>query len=199
LSAQESGGVLGWYNGAWQSGIPSFLNRYTGPDSFARVYDQFRVPDGGWTVVSVFSDNALYDFPIVVYASWEIRRGMNPGKGGEVVASGVTAATQTPDPYVAAAKYPASEAAKHFRIQVNNLNVQLPAGHYWLSVTPVGKGISFASATLGANATGLDENGPGMALIDSSDGPRFAIAESTGRAGQLGIAPHYSQGVVIAK
>jgi hypothetical protein len=88
---------------------------------------------------------------------------------------------------------------KHFRIQVNNLHVQLPAGHYWISVTPVGQGQIIAHATLGRSAVGIDETGLGMTLIDRPDGPRFAIAEAVGRPGQMGIAKHFAQGVIVAK
>jgi hypothetical protein len=199
VSAQESGGVIGWFNGNWRSGIPGAWNWYVAPDNFARVYDQFRVPEGGWTVVSVFSDNVLLEFPSVIYASWEIRRGMAPGNGGEVVAAGVTPATQDPDPSVTTPKYPAGEVKKHFRIQVDNLHVQLSAGRCWLSVTPVGKGDAYASATLGANAIGIDQNGLAMALVDSPNSARFAIAGSAAGAGQLGIAQHFAQGVIVAK
>jgi hypothetical protein len=197
--AQPSGGGTGWHNGDWQSGIPGLLNWYVAPDNYARVYDQFQVPDGGWTIVAVFSDNALVEFPSVTEASWEIRRGMVPGSGGEVVASGLAAVNPIPDPSVTAPKYPASEVAKHFRIQVNNLSVQLPAGHYWLSVAPVGSGKTYASPTLGSNAVGVDQNGLGLALFDRPNGPRFAIAESVGCAGEMGIARHFSQGVIVAK
>jgi hypothetical protein len=203
-------GVTGWYNGEWQSGIPGLSNWYVSFEDYSRVYDQFQVPEGGWTVVAVFSDNGLYNFPTVVNASWEIRRGMVPGNGGTVIASGVAPAIVTSDPSVTAARYPASEVPKHFRIQVGNLNVQLPAGRHWVSVTPLGRGgtymstvsgksDSYASATLGRNCVGIQENGLGIALFDRPAGPRFAIAESVGSGGQLGIARHFAQGVIISK
>src|SRR5690348_10935654 len=78
--------VIGWYNGEWQSGIPGLSNWYFDPANCARVYDEFEVPEGGWIVVGVFSDNSLYDFPRVTHAFWEIRRAIGPGHGGTVVA-----------------------------------------------------------------------------------------------------------------
>jgi hypothetical protein len=54
-------------------------------------------------------------------------------------------------------------------------------------------------ATLRGNAVGVDGNGPGMALFDAPDGPRFAIAEAAGRPGQGTVARHFSQGVIIAR
>jgi len=199
LSAQQAGTEVGWYNGEWRSGVPGLPNWYATADRFARVYDQFQVPDGGWTVAAVFSDNGSPDPQTIVNASWEIRRGMAPGDGGEIVASGVAPAVQAPDPSVTAKRYPAAEVPRHFRITVENMRLFLPAGHYWLSVTPLGDEKLHVSATAGGNAVGLDGNGPGMALFDSPGGPRFAIAEATGRAGQVGVARHFSQGVIVAR
>jgi len=200
LSAQQAGAAVGWHNGEWQFGIRGPGNWYADANSFLRVYDELQVPEGGWTVVGAFSDNGFPEPRTIVNASWEIRRGMAPGNGGEIVASGVTPAIQGPDPSVTAKKYPAAEIPLHFRIQVDNLRVQLPPGHYWFSVTPVSDNKVHVSATLGANAVGLDRTGLGMTLIDRPEGPRFAILESTtSRPGQLGMAQHCAQGVIIAK
>jgi len=199
--AQQAGAAIGWYNGEWRSGSPGSGNWYVAPDKFVRVYDQFQVPAGGWTVLSVFSDNALYDSPtpVITHVSWEIRRGMAPGNPGEIVAADLSPASQLPDPFVKTGVYPPSEIGKHFRIQVDHLRVQLPAGHYWISVTPLGRGQILAHPTLGKSAVGIDQSGLGMALVDDSSGPRFTIAESVGKAGQMGIAKHFAQGVIVAK
>jgi hypothetical protein len=197
--SQQPGSVVGWFNGEWQSGVPGLSNWYAAPDDFARVYDPFEVPDRGWTVIAVFSNGALRNFPRVMNASWEIRRGMVPGNGGEVVASGVSRATQLADPAVTSPKYPASEASEHFRIEVNGLHIQLPPGRYWLSVTPIGRGDAYASATLRANAVTSVQEGIGAALFDRPGGPRFVLAEAAGSEGQKGIARHFSQGVIVAQ
>jgi hypothetical protein len=200
LSAQQpDAGVIGWYNGEWQSGIPGLQNWYLDPDNFSRVYDEFKVPEDGWTITGVFSDNGLYQLPEVSRASWEIRRDMALGRGGKVVASRVAHATQIPDPSVTPSRYPASEVAKHFRIQVDGLRVRLPAGRYWLSVAPVGQGQSYLSATRGANAVGTDAVRPGIALFHRAGGPDFVPAETVGSRGQMGIGQHFAQGVIIAK
>jgi hypothetical protein len=199
LPAQNTGSVVGWYNGDWQSGIPGAPNWYLNADEFARIYDQFQVPSGGWTIVSVFSNNYISDAANVASVSWEIRRGMTPGNGGELVASGLSPAIQSPDPSVSTPRYPEPVAKTRFRIQANFLHVQLPAGSYWLSVTPAGVKTSTASPTLGSNAVGLDANGPRLAVVDRTAGPRYAIAEALGRTGQVGRARQYSQGVIVAK
>jgi hypothetical protein len=86
-----------------------------------------------------------------------------------------------------------------YRIQAGFLRLQLPAGSYWVSVTPSGVNTANASPTLGANAVAVDANGPHLALVDRTAGPRFAIAESAGRTGQVGRARYFSQGVIIAR
>ena len=200
FSAQQpAAGVIAWYNGEWQSGVTGRANWYMASDNFSRVYDEFEVPAGGWTIIGVFSDNGLYQFPEVIRASWEIRSGMKPRHGGKLVAGGDAHATQMPDPSVTPSRYPASEVAKHFRIQVDGLKVQLPAGRYWLSVAPVGEGESFLSATRGANAVGTDNGRLGIALFRRAGGPAFVAADSVGSGGQLGIGQHFAQGVIIAK
>ena len=200
LCAQQPGAaVIGWYNGEWQSGIPSLANWYMASNSFSCVYDEFEVPAGGWTVIGVFSDNGLDKFPEVIRASWEIRRDMKPRHGGKLIARGKTRATQIPDPSVTPSHYLADEVAKHFRIQVDGLNVHLPAGRYWLSVAPVREGESFLSATRGSNAVGTDNGRLGIALFRRAGGPAFVAADSVGSSGQLGIGQHFAQGVIIAK
>src|SRR5258708_21827992 len=88
--------AVGWYNGDWQSGIPGLLNWYASKHEYARVYDDFVVPDGGWTVVGAFSNNVMYNFPDVTEASWAIRGKMASGKGGKLIASGVSQASVRP-------------------------------------------------------------------------------------------------------
>jgi hypothetical protein len=199
LSAQAPQGTIGWYNGDWQSGIPSHPNWHMSSDEYARVYDQFQVPAGGWTVVSVFSNVYISDAKATTTVSWEIRRSMAPGNGGELVASGMSPAIQVPDPAVAAPRYRDEVAKTRFRIQANFLHVQLAPGTYWVSVAPSGLKTAFASPTLGANGIGIDANGPRPALLDMSTGSRFAIAESMGHTGQVGRARFFSQGVIIAR
>src|ERR1039457_4250183 len=80
-------GRVGWYNGDWQSGISSPGNFYAWAQQFGRVYDDFVVPDGGWTVVGVFSHNNMGS-TAVTQASWEIRSGVSAGNQGTLVASG---------------------------------------------------------------------------------------------------------------
>jgi hypothetical protein len=184
----------GWYNGDWQSGIPGLSNWYRGPQEFARVYDDFSVPAGGWTIAAVFSNNRM-DFDGVTKASWEIRKGMAPHSAGHLVASGLSPASQTMIP--GNGPFP-RDPQIGYRVQVDGLRVQLAPGKYWLSVTPLGSGESFVSATRGRNSIGEPPGDNGMAFYDSSRRDlRFEKAETVGRGGQLGIGSDFSQGVLI--
>src|SRR4051812_37107799 len=116
--------VVGWYNGDWQSGIPTLANWYVSDTQVARIYDDFMVPSAGWTVTGVFSNNALNGTPVVSQASWEIRSGVSAGNGGTVVAWGV-------DPAKVIRNSNGSS-----RIEVAGLQVSLPGGRYWLNVAP---------------------------------------------------------------
>lgn len=192
---EEPRAVLGWYNGDWQSGIPGLANWYRANHEYSRVYDDFVVPEGGWTVVGVFSDNRT-DFDGVTKASWEIRNGMSPERGGKVVASGVSSASQTVIP--GNGPFP-RDPLIGYRIQVDGLRVPLAPGTYWLSVAPLGDGVSFVSATRGRNAVGNPGGNNGMALFDSSvRDRRFERAETVSGGGQLGFGNDFSQGVLIS-
>lgn len=212
---EQPTGKIGWYNGDWQSGVPGLSNWYVSETEFARVYDDFIVPEGGWTVVAVFS-NSRMNTSGVTRASWEIRSGMSPGNGGKLVASGLSSATQTFIP--GNGPFPVDPLIG-YRIQVDDLRVQLAPGRYWLSVAPcishlsAAKGedavtrfsissrpSSYASATLGRNAIGDPPGNNGEALFHSPVlGRAFAEARTIGRGGQLGIAKDFSQGVIVAK
>ena len=133
--AQEPVAQIGWYNGDWQSGLPGFANWYSSWEDYSRVYDDFVVPAGGWTVVGVFSINRM-DFEGISKAAWEIRKDMLPGKGGKKVASGVTAATQAR--VSGLGPFP-RDALTGYRIEVDGLKIQLAAGRYWVSVRAGGK------------------------------------------------------------
>ena len=184
-------GNLGWYNGDCQSGIRGRANTYIGPHQFARTYDDFVVPAGGWNVTGVFAHSvmAISDMRL---AAWEIRSGVATGKGGKVVASGVTPATQT-----LMFRYPDGTAV--YRVQVDGLNVKLPAGTYWLSVAPVASfSESDVCATRGAHAAGSPAGNDGQAFYSSAGAAgevKFQPVQSTGGAGTSG---DFSQGVIIA-
>jgi hypothetical protein len=148
--AADSDAVLGWYNGDWQTGIPGLANWYRSGSQSLRVYEEFVVPEGGWTVAAVFSNNRM-DFTGVTRAAWEIRSGMDRGHDGKKVAGGVGRATQTA--IAGQGPFPRDPLAG-YKIEVDGLHVRLAPGRYWVSVAPAGAGTSFVDATRGLHAVG---------------------------------------------
>jgi len=177
----QSSATLAWYNGDRQFAIPGYSNWYVSSTQDARIYDDFVVPDGGWTVSAVFSNNTLPNSPQVTQASWEIRTGVAEGMPGALVASGVNPTTPVFDP-----------GSSTYRIQVNGLSVPLGPGRYWLNVAPVGAlgGQAYVAATLGANAVGNPPGNNGGAFNAS-----FVPITSTGAGGS---SSDFSQGLYIS-
>ncbi len=193
--AQDSRVRTGWYNGDWQSGLPGLANWYSSSTEYTRVYDDFVVPAGGWTVVGVFSVDHM-DFDGITKAAWEIRKDMSPGKSGKKVASGVSPATQIK----IQGRLPSSgDPLIGYQIEVTGLKLHLAPGRYWLSVAPVGKNVTwFICATTGANAIGDPPGSNGSALVDHPGfRERYASALRQGSRGQMGRAADFSMGVLI--
>src|SRR5437867_7983188 len=70
-----------WYNGDFNgvNGLANEDNTSERRAEYDRVYDDFNVTGGGWTVTSVFSDNL--ENTNVTGATWEIRQGISEGNG----------------------------------------------------------------------------------------------------------------------
>jgi hypothetical protein len=138
-----------WYNGDYNvvNALANEENTALGDGQYARVYDDFNVTGGGWTITSVFSHNL--ENTTVIGATWEIRQGISEGNGGTLIASGIT---MTPVVTLFECNFQICE----YMIEVKGLNVSLAEGHYWLNVTPIGDltGRSFDSNTSGANCVG---------------------------------------------
>jgi hypothetical protein len=178
--------TVGWYNGDRQQGIPGYANWYLSDSSCTRIYDDFVVPTGGWTVAGVFSNNSFYTAPPVTLASWEIRSGMEVnGSAGTLVASGLSAATVKNDAMTATT-----------RLQVDGLQIPLEPGRYWLNVAPAGLGgsQSYLAATLGTNAVGNPPGNNGMAVTHSCQSNSFAPLTATGTSASTS---DFSQGLYI--
>jgi len=187
LRAQTPPGVtVGWYNGDRRMGIPGASNWYTSGIQFARVYDDFTVPDGGWIVAGVFSNETFSNALAVTQAAWDIRSSPALGAVGPTVASGVSAATETYD-----------AALQVYRIEVDGLQVWLPPGSYILNVVPAGTASkqSYVAATFGANAVGNPPGNDGGALYCQGSSMYCTPISSTGSSG---TSSDYSQGVLIS-
>jgi hypothetical protein len=136
-----------WYNGDFDNNnaLSNELNTFLND---ARVYDDFDVTGGTWTIDRIWSNN-LMNFTGVTQADWSIRSGVSAGNGGTIIASGTSAATQT-------ATGRSGFGAAEYTIEVDGLSIALAPGTYWLQVTPIGSGAgrAFNSTTSGTNAIG---------------------------------------------
>ena len=151
-----------WYNGDFDylSGKANEINTAV---TNASTYDDFTIPEGQiWNIDTIWSNN-LMNFTGVTQSAWSIRKDVSAGNGGTVVASGTSAATQT-------ATGRNGFGFNEYNIQLSGLNINLDAGTYWLSVTPIGfgSGRSFNSNTSGLNAVGTFTANTGNSFLSSS-------------------------------
>jgi hypothetical protein len=162
-TATPPGNAL-WYNGDFD-GVDGLTNEQdTFATGFSHIYDDFNVNDsGGWDVTSVFSDDL--SSTNIISATWEIRQGVSAGNGGTIVASGMTVTPEVT---------PTGRSGfgfTEFMVQVNDINVHLDPGTYWLNVTPVDSldgGRAFDSTTSGANCVGTPCGDNDNAFLDST-------------------------------
>ena len=184
-------GNVGWYNGDCQSGIPGQSNWYLSYQEFGRIYDDFVVPGGGWTVTGVFSHNDM-TFSGLSAAAWEIRSGISAGNGGTVIASGLSPATQT-----LVLTYPDGEQI--YRVEVDGLRVQLAPGRYWLNVSPAADFTeSYVCTSVGVGAIGNPPGNDGQAFSYALGPPAHLLFQPVQSTGQAGTSGDYSQGVLIS-
>jgi hypothetical protein len=153
-----------WYNGDFD-GVDGLTNEEnTFATGFSHIYDDFNVPDeAGWDVHSVFSDNLASTN--ISSATWEIRQGVSDGNPGTLIASGMTVTPQV------TATGRSGFGFIEFMVQVNDLDVHLDPGTYWLNVTPVDNldgGRSFDSTTSGFNCIGTPCGDNANSFIDST-------------------------------
>ncbi len=176
--------VVLWYNGDFDSakGLANELNTTV---SDARVYDDFQVTGGNWTIERIWS-NDLMDFTGVTQADWSIRSGVSTGNGGTVIASGTSAASQT-------ATGRSAFGLTEYTIEVVGLSISLDPGTYWLQVTPIGfqSGRAYNSTTSGANAIGSPAGDNYNSFFTST----FYGANFAATGVYTGSRPDFSMGV----
>jgi len=136
-----------WYNGD-SAGASALPNGITFSHANGRIYSDFNVTSAdGWEVSGVFSNNLMST--VITQASYEIRSGVSLGNPGTLLHSGTTAATQ-----VATGR--SLGGFTEYRVTVSGLSIHLAMGTYFLNVAPIGNGtgVSYNTATTGANAVG---------------------------------------------
>lgn len=151
-----------WYNGNFNF-FSGLANERLTAVSDAQVFENFVVPAGEtWVVQGLFSNN-LMNFTGVTQAAWEIRSGVSSGNGGTLLASGISAATQTTtgNSFFGLTEY---------TIEVDGLSVVLGPGTYWMNIRPIGfgSGRSFMSTTSGTGAIGTPPGNDGNSFFTSS-------------------------------
>lgn len=157
---------------------------------FAHTYDDFVVPEGGWTVAGVFAHTSMAAGSVVSQAYWEIRSEVSAGSGGQVVASGLNSATMTRTATVGGGQ-------DVFLLHVGGLWTPLPPGRYWLTVAPVTEDTqSYLCATLGANAMGEPKGMNANSFWTRPPDTQFAPVVPGAGAG--GTSGDYSLGVLIS-
>ena len=168
----------------------------------AQTYDNFTVPDGQtWKITGMFSHDYL-NFTGVSGANWEIRQGITDGDGGTLIASGTAdPATQTPD------------GCNDFGLTGYEIRVfpslppaiRLPAGTYYVNVTPIGPGPgngnrAFIETTTSGGPTQVGINTPGDTWFNSDFYSQYYDAHwipTTDEHLELGEGPwNFSSGVI---
>lgn len=182
-----------WYNGDYAGGSGT-ANEEASNVGSADIYDDFIVTaPGGWIVQRVWSNDDI-SFQGVTSAAWSIRSGITAGYGGTVIASGVSAASQTPTGRTAWWGFP------EYRIEVGGLNVTLSPGTYWLSVSPMvgsdplsnGYYRSYISQTGGANAVGTPAGNDGNSFNYNPGAGYYFAPDTFNEDYSMGVA-----GVVV--
>ena len=151
-----------WYNGDFDGfgGLSNELG-LNSPFNDGRTYDDFNVTGPGWFLTDLFSNNLMTAGLVATMADFEIRSGVSAGNGGILVASGTSAATQTP---TGVSFFGQIEN----EIRVTGLSITLAPGTYWLNIRPhIASGRSFVSTTSGTNAMGTPPGNNANSFFDS--------------------------------
>lgn len=157
---------VAFYNGDWDgvSGMGSERNTQV---SDGRTYDNFRLTEAV-TIRGVWM-NALVSDLSLQGAYYEIRRGVTPNNGGELVTSGTVDALAVPT-----GRNGFGLTEWHIRIPTGA--TMLPPDEYWVTVAVIGngRGRAFVSTTDGGNRGPANEPNPpplgfmrGRAYFDS--------------------------------
>jgi hypothetical protein len=144
-----------WYNGDPDPNYTGFNNNgflgvddCQGSSAKGHVYDDFIVSSpNGWHVTSIYENQNVgggLGYLNAYGASWEIRQNMSDGNPGTLIVTGVT---YTPTV--------TNIGNGYYKVLVDNLDLTLTSGTYWLNVTPIGLGYTAGTAaTVGFNCVG---------------------------------------------
>ena len=119
----------------------------------AAVYDDFTVTGDGWAIDAIVAYSAGYEDSVPELAEWEIRRGISPGDGGTLVASGTTGG------FVWTPTGIKGEVVSQYvlRVDISGQRLVLPPGTYHVLLRPVmgrSEMTTFICVTYGKNGIG---------------------------------------------
>ncbi|MDO9070197.1 MAG: hypothetical protein Q7V36_01595, partial [Deltaproteobacteria bacterium] len=152
------------------------------PTLNARTYDDFVVPDSGWTINTLYSNNFVYNSTITE-AYWEIRQGVvgfnneTAGDVGTLIISGTSSATVTPTGRYSPDDFLQTYPEQTVAVDVTGQNLFLSDGTYWLSVTPIvldANGWVANTVTTGENGTGFNFGKGFACYIDANTNQQYA-------------------------
>jgi len=114
------------------------------------VLDDFIVPEGGWHVTGLFSNNVA-NYPIQVapfsQAIWSVRTGASAGNFGQILVSGMSPVTVSPTGRFS--------FGAEYTVTVSGLSIDLGPGVYCMEVSPVAaEQIYYVQTSDGFNAVG---------------------------------------------
>ena len=147
LSATTAPAQL-FYNGQ-MNGVDGLASERNTLVSDARVYDNFTVGGGTWTVTSLFGDYLATTPWSTAY--WEVRSGVSTGNGGTLLFSGTNAASR-----VATGR--SAFGITEYRATLTGFTpFTLGAGEYWMAIAPIGNGSDRAYLSTTSGLNGVNE------------------------------------------
>jgi hypothetical protein len=168
LSAPAGAAAL-WYNGDFDG--TGGVGVGIGYPQNMRIYENFTITDpAGWHITSMFTNVTDCGPDSITQAMWEIHTGMGVGSPGTIISSGMSSASET-----ATGRTYAPLSLLEYTIRVSGLDIVLPAGTYWMTVTPYSPYGFYSepmlSSTSGANAVGTPAGNDNLSFFDAGGVP----------------------------
>jgi hypothetical protein len=156
-----------YYGGNWDGSTMLLPNGNFFSDVY-NVYDNFTVTGAGWGITQLFSNDFIEGL-CCSSAHWEIRSGVSLFNGGTLIAEGDAIPSIAPTGRVLS-------GTPEYNVIVDIPKVVLPAGIYWLNVSPREASVTsaeyFATPTTGQDAIGVHLS-PDEDFVSGTNGFNF--------------------------
>jgi hypothetical protein len=173
LSASHGQGIL-FYNGDPTRGDQLPSESTPARSSPAWVYDNFVVPQSGWTITTLFGAFGGALDPVPTHALWEIRSGMGEGIAGNLLFSGQNQITWTTHEY-----YPWLLDGRRANL-TGFTPFALGAGEYWMGISIIHDGLQDTNFGPSTDEAGLFVAGPNNRVGTNPDGKHLWYSEDYG-------------------